>query len=898
MKIYSLSAGKTKQARLKTKAVLAFVLSLMLATLYGCGSDERLPGSETAGESDPLAAGTPMFYVQRLISEETDQLNDPLRFVGSARLMMKERASQNAKETNLSGRVYSGNYDVRDLDVSSDGQFVLFSMRAPQLENADEEEQPTWNIWEYDVENDALRRVIPDDITAERGHDITPRYLPTGDIVFASTRQQKTRAVLLDEGKPAFANREESGRQAALSLHVMEEDGSSIRQITFNMSHDFYPVVTLDGRIVYSRWDRYARNAVSLYRTNADGTGNELLYGLHSHDSGHNDSDLHFVKADILPDGSLYVLARPMNSTSNGGDFITIDVDSYIDNYTPTATTNGNGPAQTSITDHVVETDNPLSPGGYYSAYFALWDDTSRALTSWNQCRVHLDSKTLPCLADNLDDPAATAPAPMYNVWMVDYDNKTQVPVLKGEPGFYFSDLAMAAPKEVPQPYYDDDSLTGVTDGKISAATYIELKDAQNEEAVIHIRNVYETDGWVHASYPNWSNPSVSNAEDRPARFLRVIKGAYEPPRNVKQPANGSFGLSNTQRMKEIIGYAPIEPDGSVKVRVPANVPLMISVTDKDGKRLNGRHQNWISLRPGEVLECKGCHSRNSTAPHGRYDAQADSTNQGLPAGSSYPGADPAITAPFDYATMAEAKAAATMDRPEDSMILNPDLIYVDTWRAGSTPDASLMLQYSDMLSSADTSFYTAPANTNCSPWNARCRITIHYQEHIQPLWEYPRDNLASDGNPATCIRCHNRTTGSGNPRIPSANLELTGEVDGTNGVRNRAYIDLFFADVEMVADGSGGVTDCTQEEPRLDENGDPVLDDMNNPITDTVLCPPTLAPVMSSAGAMSSPGFFDKFEAGASHDGYMTPGELRLIAEWLDIGGQYYNNHFDAPDN
>jgi len=103
---------------------------------------------------------------------------------------------------------------------------------------------------------------------------------------------------------------------------------------------------------------------------------------------------------------------------------------------------------------------------------------------------------------------------------------------------------------------------------------------------------------------------------------------------------------------------------------------------------------------------------------------------------------------------------------------------------------------------------------------------------------------------------------------------------------------------VEMVADGSGGVTDCTQEEPRLDENGDPVLDDMNNPITDTVLCPPTLAPVMSSAGAMSSPGFFDKFEAGASHDGYMTPGELRLIAEWLDIGGQYYNNHFDAPDN
>jgi hypothetical protein len=29
-----------------------------------------------------------------------------------------------------------------------------------------------------------------------------------------------------------------------------------------------------------------------------------------------------------------------------------------------------------------------------------------------------------------------------------------------------------------------------------------------------------------------------------------------------------------------------------------------------------------------------------------------------------------------------------------------------------------------------------------------------------------------------------------------------------------------------------------------------------------------------------------------------MTPAELRLIAEWLDIGAQYYNNPFDVPVN
>jgi hypothetical protein len=51
----------------------------------------------------------------------------------------------------------------------------------------------------------------------------------------------------------------------------------------------------------------------------------------------------------------------------------------------------------------------------------------------------------------------------------------------------------------------------------------------------------------------------------------------------------------------------------------------------------------------------------------------------------------------------------------------------------------------------------------------------------------------------------------------------------------------------------------------------------------------------MSGSGANSS-SFFSKFDAGGSHAGWLTAAELRLIAEWLDIGGQYYNNPFDVP--
>jgi hypothetical protein len=31
-------------------------------------------------------------------------------------------------------------------------------------------------------------------------------------------------------------------------------------------------------------------------------------------------------------------------------------------------------------------------------------------------------------------------------------------------------------------------------------------------------------------------------------------------------------------------------------------------------------------------------------------------------------------------------------------------------------------------------------------------------------------------------------------------------------------------------------------------------------------------------------------------HTGFLTTAELRLIAEWLDIGAQYYNDPFVAP--
>ena len=39
-----------------------------------------------------------------------------------------------------------------------------------------------------------------------------------------------------------------------------------------------------------------------------------------------------------------------------------------------------------------------------------------------------------------------------------------------------------------------------------------------------------------------------------------------------------------------------------------------------------------------------------------------------------------------------------------------------------------------------------------------------------------------------------------------------------------------------------------------------------------------------------------DPLNVPVNHNGLLANEELRLIAEWLDIGAQYYNNPFNAP--
>ena len=355
------------------KIAIICIVCASLVLLQACGGGD-------GQDPDPLVEDYGIAFVRSpLVVDMNNVLTQPdirevLTFNAGADLFYRDLASPSAPQRNVTGSFTGGLGDVKDVEVSYDGKRLLFAMRAAEIPGLAPADQPKWDIWEYAIDTDELRRVIPSDITAAAGQDVAPHYLPDGRIIFSSTRQRTSRAILLDEGKPQFAALDENRREHAVVLHVMNADGSDIRQISFNQSHDLDPTVLSSGEVVFSRWDHMgSRDAISLYKMYPDGTGLQLLYGAHSHDTGTNGANVHFLQPRELPDGSLLTVLLPFTGSYRGGELVSLDIENYIDNTEAKADNQGmlSGPAQSSLLVNDVRTDNSISPGGRFRCRLA-----------------------------------------------------------------------------------------------------------------------------------------------------------------------------------------------------------------------------------------------------------------------------------------------------------------------------------------------------------------------------------------------------------------------------------------------------------------------------------------------------------------------------------------------
>ena len=129
---------------------------------------------------------------------------DLITSITGSDLYVRSTASAATPEVNVTPFLTNGQGAVRDLDVSPDGTKVVFSLRLPLTENLanDDPKQPNWHIYQYNATTKAVTQLTNDDVTA--GHDVGAHFLPDGRIIFSSTRQLATQAILIDEGRPQY----------------------------------------------------------------------------------------------------------------------------------------------------------------------------------------------------------------------------------------------------------------------------------------------------------------------------------------------------------------------------------------------------------------------------------------------------------------------------------------------------------------------------------------------------------------------------------------------------------------------------------------------------------------------------------------------------------------------
>ena len=165
---------------------------------------------------------------------------------------------------------------VRDPDLSFDGKSVLLSLRR-NIEDDYHIYELLLEPWLSGLPAKGPLTILPEtnlegtplkQLTLMSGvSDIDPIYLPSGEIVFSSSRE------------PKFCM---CNRHIMVNLYKMNGDGSNIRQIGKSTLYEAHASLTPDGNIVYFRWEYVDRNfgdAQGIWITTPDGFNHSIFWG-------------------------------------------------------------------------------------------------------------------------------------------------------------------------------------------------------------------------------------------------------------------------------------------------------------------------------------------------------------------------------------------------------------------------------------------------------------------------------------------------------------------------------------------------------------------------------------------------------------------------------------------
>jgi hypothetical protein len=337
------------------------------------------------------------------------------------------------------------------------------------------------------------------------------------------------------------------------NLYRCNADGSDVHRISFNQSDDFDPTLLPDGRVMYTRWDHFGTfNRFPLFFTHPDGSSTFHMFGPHQRN---------FFHAQPTPDGRLIAIESTMVN-EDAGPIAVLKLEAGPAD----PATGGNDQYWNVLTEDVNTSGAPWTYGAFKYP-FPLGGNTyvvSYTLPAATEEDVDYALYTLDVDQEGAGTDADPATISLNNLTFLYNDPNTNE---------YDAQLLAAHPKP---PVIEDVVDEGVDWGIFTAADVF--------------------------------NRGTQDGQARPVRGIDPIdRIAVIAARPTLQGEANTYSANEFEK-RALIGFAPVQSDGSFRIRVPADTPVSWATLDEHDRGLVVKRTH-VYVRPGEEFDrCFGCH--------------------------------------------------------------------------------------------------------------------------------------------------------------------------------------------------------------------------------------------------------------------------------------------------
>jgi hypothetical protein len=346
---------------------------------------------------------------------------------------------------------------------------------------------------------------------------------------------------------------DEYNHARAEHLYVCDADGANLERVSFNQSDDFDPTLLADGRVMFTRWEHFGTmNRFPLFFTNPDGSGTFHLYGPH----GRN-----FFHPTPTPDGRLLAVESTMIE-EDAGPLAILKTEA--------------GPADPvvgSSTNHwnvfTVQVNNDGAPWPYGAFKYPHSIGGNRYVASYTLPAATEDQVDYGLYTFSLTQSGAGTAGDPATFTLAD------MTFLYNDPTMNEYDPQLLAPRAKPP------IIPTVVDRTV-------------DYGVLLAQDVF--------------NRGTNDGQERPQRGVDPIDSIAVIAARPTLAGEANDFSANEFEKRALIGFAPVQSDGSFRVRVPANTPISFATLDQNGRGFVVKRTH-LYVRPGEEFDkCVGCH--------------------------------------------------------------------------------------------------------------------------------------------------------------------------------------------------------------------------------------------------------------------------------------------------